>query len=64
MEIPEPLQAQVNAEFPQQPIRIRRVAEEQSVLPQTTVQVGFDAFRMGQLWVSNPCPISTGGWAD
>ena len=51
MEIPEPLQAQVDAEFPQQPIRIRRVAEEQSVLPQTTVQVGFDAFRMGQLWV-------------
>ncbi|WP_311323768.1 ABC transporter permease [Corynebacterium matruchotii] len=50
MEIPEPLQAQVDAEFPQQPIRIRRVAEEQSVLPQTTVQVGFDAFRMGQLW--------------
>ena len=51
MEIPEPLQAQVDAEFPQQPIRIRRVAEEQSVPPQTTVQVGFDAFRMGQLWV-------------
>lgn len=51
MEIPETLQAQVDAEFPQQPIRIRRVAEEQSVLPQTTVQVGFDAFRMGQLWV-------------
>ena len=51
MEIPETLQAQVDAEFPQQPIRIRQVAEEQSVLPQTTVQVGFDAFRMGQLWV-------------
>ena len=50
MEIPETLQAQVDAEFPQQPIWIRRVAEEQSVLPQTTVQVGFDAFRMGQLW--------------
>lgn len=47
--ISETLQTQIDAEFPEKPIRIQQVAD-QSVPPKISIRTGFDEAKVGQVW--------------